>query len=442
MLDLNALFFPKSICVVGASNKVSKVGNTIIQNLLKFKKKHNADLFPVNLNEEKILGIKAYKKVSDIPTINLDLLVVCVPKEFVLSVLQDCAKKKTKFAIVISSGFKEIGDLNSENKLKEIAKKNKIRIVGPNVLGVLDNTTKLDTLFLPSSKEKRPDFGNISVISQSGTVGAILLDKFAELGTGINKFVSYGNASDINECDLIEFFNSDKDTKVICCYIEEIVDGKRFLKLMKTKKKPIIILKAGKSKKGIQSVQSHTGNLAGDFNVYNGVFKQFEIVNADTVNELVDFSKAKLLKPIKSTTIITNGGGYGILLSDFFEKYTVPVKEISEKTKNILRKNLPKGVSVRDPFDLMGDADAKRFLETIKLTEKETDTFVVVLLGQTPALTKETVENLLHGIAKIKKQFVFLSTMKAYTKIIAKKGFCVFENPEDLAKGLSLIVKK
>ncbi len=269
MQNLDALFFPKSICVVGASNKVGKVGNTIMQNLLKYKRKHNTSLFPVNLNEEKILGIKAYKKVSDIPAKNLDLVVVCVPKEFVISVLQDCAKKKTKFVIIISSGFKETGDFKSENKIKEIAKKNKIRIVGPNVLGILDNSTKLDTLFLPSSKEKRPDFGNISVISQSGTVGAILLDKFAELGTGINKFVSYGNAVDINECDLIEFLNADKNTKVICAYIEEIVDGKRFLKLMKTKKKPIIILKAGKSKKGIQSVQSHTGNLAGDFNFFS-----------------------------------------------------------------------------------------------------------------------------------------------------------------------------
>ncbi len=149
-----------------------------------------------------------------------------------------------------------------------------------------------------------------------------------------------------------------------------------------------------------------------------------------------------MLSKIKSATIITNGGGYGILLSDFFEKYNIPVKDISDGTKNILKKNLPYGVSLKDPFDLMGDADAGRFLETIKLTEKETDTFVIVLLGQTPALTKETVENLLQGITKIKNQFVFLSTMKAYTKIISKKGFCVFENPEDLAKGLSLIVRK
>lgn len=429
---MKELFNPKTIAVIGASNKKGKIGNTILENLLISKK----SIYPINLDEKKILGLKAYPSLKNIPIKNLDLAIIAVPKNYVLNVLQDCVVKKTKYVIIISSGFKEAGDLDSELKIKDFAKKNKIRIIGPNVLGIYDNYSNLDTLFLSKESQKRPKKGNISLISQSGTVGGILINQFEKKSLGLNKFVSYGNACDVNECDLIEYLNKDKNTQIIACYIEEIIDGKRFIKILRKQKKPIIILKAGKSRKGSESVQSHTGNLAGDYSIYNGIFNQFNIVSANTVNELVNFS-AILSKPkTKNITIITNGGGYGILLSDYFEEYNIPILDFSDNLKNVLKKNLPFGVSVKNPIDIMGDANTERYLTAINLTKQISDTYVIILLGQVSTINKEEVLNLKKGLEKLNKNIFIISTMDEYTKIL-QENFLVYEFPEDLAKSLS-----
>jgi acyl-CoA synthetase (NDP forming) len=436
---LTKLFNPKSVCVIGASNKPGKIGYTIMENLLHYKV--HRDIYPINIDSPQILGLKAYSKVSDIPIKELDLAIVCVPKVFVAQVLKDCVKKKTKFAIIISSGFKEAGDLKAEQEIIDIAKKGKLRLVGPNVLGMFDNYSKLDCVFLPIATQKRPKEGIISLVSQSGTVGAILIEQFEKAKIGLNKFVSYGNASDINECDFLEYLNNDKDTKIIAMYIEEIMNGKKFVELLKRIKKPIIILKAGKSKKGSQSIQSHTGNLAGDYSVYKGIFEQFGIINAESIHQLINYSKAMLLKPIKNVTIITNGGGYGILLSDALEKYGVPILELSDKTKDVLKKQLPFGVGVRNPIDVMGDSNAERYIKAISLTEKETDTYIVILLGQTTAINKEEVIKIRDTLKKTKKNVIFISTMDSYTELI-EKDFIVFEFPENLAKAISINLRK
>ncbi len=434
---MNELFNPESVAVIGASNKQGKIGYTILKNILNSRKQ----IYPINLNEKIVLGLKAYPSLKNIPIKQLDLAIIAVPKEYVFDVLKDCAKKKTKYVIIISSGFKEAGDLISENKLKEFAKKNKIRIVGPNVLGIFDNYNNLDTLFLSTEAQKRPKRGKISLISQSGTVGGILINQFEKKNIGLNKFVSYGNACDINECDLIEYLNKDNNTDVIACYIEEVINGKRFVEILRKQKKPIIILKAGKSKKGSQSVQSHTGNLAGDYSVYKGIFNQFKVINANTVNDLVNYSAIISKKPITDITIITNGGGYGILLSDYFEEFNIPILELSEKVRNQLKKYLPLGVSVKNPIDLMGDSDCKRYLTAINLTKSISNTYVIILLGQVSTINKEEVIKLKLELEKLNKNIFFISTMQEYTKIL-QESFLVFEFPEDLAKSLICNIKK
>ena len=435
---LSKLFNPKTIAVVGASNKPGKIGYTIMRNLL-----HNSrarQLFPINIDSPKILGLRAYKKVSDIPIKKLDLLVIAVPKASVLNVLKDSAKKNTKFAVIISSGFKEAGDLQTEEAIIKFAKRNKIRIIGPNVLGVYSADSGLDTLFLSLTAQPRPKLGKISLISQSGTVGAILMFEFEKNKIGLNKFISYGNASDINECDLINALNKDENTDVICAYIEEIIDGKRFIDLMRRQKKPIIMLKAGKSKKGSQSVKSHTGNLAGDSSVYSGIMKQFNIIDAETVNDLVNYAKVQGLKQIRDVTIITNGGGYGILLSDHLEQYGVPIKDLSSKLKTNLKKNLPFGVSVRNPIDIMGDADADRYIDAIRLTKRETDTYIIILLGQVSTIDRENVQKLYNYCTTLNKNIIFISTEDEYTKLLENK-YLVFQYPQSLARALKIKLK-
>lgn len=434
---MQELFNPKTIALIGASNKKGKIGNTILQNLLLSKKA----IYPINLDEKIILGLKAYSSLKSIPIKNLDLAIIAVPKAYVFDVLKDCAVKKTKYVIIISSGFKEAGDLDSELKIKSFAKKNKIRIVGPNVLGIFDNYSNLDTLFLSRDSQKRPIKGNISLISQSGTVGGILINQFEKKNLGLNRFISYGNACDINECDLIEELNKDINTKIIACYIEEVIDGKRFIELLRKQKKPLVILKAGKSKKGSQSIQSHTGNLAGDYSVYNGIFNQFNVINANTVNELVNFSSILSKPKIKTVTIITNGGGYGILLSDYFENYNIPILELSEIQKEKLKKALPLGVGLKNPIDIMGDSNCERYLTVINLTKSFSDTYVIILLGQVSTINKDDVLNLKKELEKLNKNIFFISTMEEYTKILQEK-FLVYEFPEDLAKTLSCNLKK
>ncbi|PIU21965.1 MAG: CoA-binding protein [Candidatus Diapherotrites archaeon CG08_land_8_20_14_0_20_30_16] len=436
---LEKLFNPKTLAVVGASNKPGKIGFSIMQNLLHYNV--HRKLFPVNIDCPQILGLKAYPKVSDLPLKELDLVIIAIPKPFVIDVLKDCAKKKTKFAVIISAGFKEAGDLHSEQELVQIARKTKIRIVGPNTLGIFDNFNKLDCLFLSITAQKRPKLGNVSLISQSGTVGAILIEQFEKNKVGLNKFVSYGNACDVNECDLLEYLNKDKHTKIIAFYVEEIIDGKRFIKILRKQKKPIVALKAGRSKKGSQSVQSHTGNLAGDSSVYSGIFKQFNILNAENVTDLVNFSKSQNIKSIKNTTIITNGGGYGILLSDHFEQYNIPILELAEKTKSALKKVMPFGVGTKNPIDIMGDADSNRYIQAIELTKKETDTYIIVLLGQTTTITKEGVIELANYLKRLNKNIVFISTEDRYTEIL-ENDFLVFEFPEELARAISVRVKR
>jgi len=435
---LERLFNPKTVALVGASNKEGKIGNTIMMNLLHY----HADrtIYPININEQEVLGKKAYSKIYDIPEKELDLAIISVPKDFVIDVIKDAGKKKTKFAIIISSGFKEAGDLKAEEELIKIAKKNKVRIVGPNVLGMFDNYSKLDCIFLPLAMQKRPKPGNISLVSQSGTVGAILVNEYYKAHIGLDKFVSYGNSSDLNECDFLEYLAKDDNTKIIASYVEEIIDGKRFINIVKKYKKPLIILKAGKGKKGSQSIQSHTGNLAGDYSVYKGLFKQFGIINADNIDELVNFSKAMLLRKIKNVTIITNGGGYGILLSDALEQNKIPILDFSDSMLAKLKKELVFGAGVKNPIDLMGDASAERYLQAIKLTESVTDTYIIILLGQTTAINKEGVMQLSNALKSMTKNVVFISTMDSYTEIL-EKDFLVFEFPEQLAKALSVNVK-
>jgi len=436
---MQALFNPKTIAVVGASNKPGKIGFAIMKNILHYHV--HRKLFPINIDSSTILGIHAYKFVKDIPIEELDLCVICVPKQFVLQVLKDCAKKKTKFAIIISAGFKETGDLKSELEIKEFAKKNKIRIIGPNVLGLYDCYNKLDTLFLPIDYQPRPRFGKVSLLSQSGTVGAILLEQFEKKNLGLNKFISYGNACDINECDLIEELNKDENTDIIAAYIEEVIDGKRFIEILRKQKKPLIILKSGKSKKGSQSVQSHTGNLAGDYSVYNGIFNQFNVVSARSVTELVGFAQAHLLKKIKNTIIITNGGGYGILLSDHFEENNIPILDLTDKQKSELQKVLPLGVGLKNPIDIMGDSDAERYITVINKTKSYADTYVIVLLGQTSTIDEVGVHRLKTELEKLNKNIVFISTVDKYTKMLQDK-FLVYEFPEQLAKSISCNVIK
>src|SRR3989338_6565130 len=317
-MNLDKFFNANNIVVIGVSRNPNKVGHIIFRNFIDGG--YHGKIFIVNPNASNILNHVSYKNVLDIKH-KLDLAVIAVPSKLVLDSVRDCKKKGIKDLIIITSGFSEIGNVKGENELRDYLNKNDMRCIGVNCLGIFDAHTKLDTLFLPRYRLKRPKEGGISFVCQSGAVGSTILDLATEQGYGFSKFVSYGNAMNIDESDLIEYLGEDENTKVICLYVEGIKDGKKFMEIAArvSKKKPIIAIKGGVTEQGGKAIMSHTGSLAGSAEVYKGAFKQCGVVQAETIGDMFRCAKAleKSMAPKgRRVQVITNGGGYGILSTD------------------------------------------------------------------------------------------------------------------------------
>src|SRR3989344_6838974 len=278
MGGLDNFFYPKSVAVIGASNNENKVGNALMHNLKKF----NGKIFPVNLKENEILGVKAYKSVLDIKE-DIDLAVIAIPEKYVYKVLEQCGKKKIKNIIIITAGFSEVGNSKGEKKLKEISKRYKIRILGPNNFGTVNPYINLDTSFSKLTPEK----GNIALISQSGALW-VYISQLSLNNFGFSIFSSLGNMIDVDFADIIEYLNNDKNTKAIVCYIETLKNGKKFMDICKKSKKPVIAIKAGSTSAGQKATLSHTGSLAGEIEIYKAAFKQSNVFLAETVEDAFD----------------------------------------------------------------------------------------------------------------------------------------------------------
>jgi acetyl coenzyme A synthetase (ADP forming)-like protein len=428
-------FEPRSVVVVGVSKEKGKIGNVIFRNL-----REHFKTIPVNMHEEEILGVKCYHSVSDIKE-KIDLAVIAVPAEFVIQVVKECGEKKIKEVIIISSGFKEIGNERLEYELLKTLETFKIKCIGPNCLGVFDAHSGMDCMFLPQDKLKRPLKGGISFVSQSGALGAAMLDVLADGGYGFSKFISYGNGLNLGETDFLEFLGEDKNTKVICMYIEGIKDGKKFLKIASKIKKPIIAVKGGKFSKGAKAIMSHTGSLAGQYEVYKGALKQAGIVLVDSLEEM--FDTAKMFEKIdpnskKRIQIVTNGGGYGVLMSDALEENKLDLAEMCLENKKILREKFPKSVSIGNPIDLLGDADIERYKTALDICDKDKniDIIILILLLQTPKIDEEIVE-----VARnVKKPVIVVSTGSHSKQKIAKNleraGMPVYAYTDQVAKAL------
>jgi len=445
-MNLTNFFRAKRVAIIGASREEGKVGNVMFKNFLEpgFK----GEIFPVNPKANEILGYKCYKTVRHISG-KVDLAVIAVPAPAVPGVLRDCHRKRIKDVVLISAGFKEVGNMKLEKKLQYSLKKYGIRCIGPNCLGVYDTTSGIDTLFLPYDRLKRPKKGVISFISQSGALGSAILDLAAEEGYGFAKFISYGNAANIDESDLIEYLGHDPETKVICVYIEGVQDGKKFLETAKkvSAKKPIVIMKGGLTEAGSKATLSHTGSLAGAAQVYQGAFKQANLIIANTLEEMFDYMKVfeKLsMKPKgRRVQVITNGGGYGILCVDEIELNHLQLAELSKATEKELKKKFPPIAVVHNPIDLLGDATAERYKIALDacIKDKNIDIILVVVLSQTPRIDLEEVTHLLaEEVKQSKKPIVAVTTGSTSTELFKKaleaEGVGVFTFPANAVKAL------
>ena len=360
----NSVFLsPKSIAIIGASDKEGSVGRAITNNIMKGYK---GTIYPISPTRETVFDKKAYKSVLDVPG-KVDLAVVVTKNTIVPSVLEECGKKKLRGAIVITAGFKEVDEEGAklEQKLKDIAKKYKLQIIGPNCLGVmnLEPQTMMNSTFLKIT----PKSGEIALVSQSGAICAALVEDASAQGIGFSAVISMGNKADMSEIDILKMLAEHKQTKVIVIYLEDMGNGQEFLRVCKDitrkKKKPVLVLKSGRSPEGAKAAMSHTGALMGSDEIYDALLKQSGAIRVDTMEELFDYATAFSKQPLPMNgdlVIVSNAGGPAIISTDACSKLGINMAKIEEIRKKIDAVIPPWGSS-RNPVDIVGDADFKRF---------------------------------------------------------------------------------
>ena len=361
--SLNALFQPRSIAVIGASRRPDTIGYQIVDNLLRHG--YTGVVYPVNPMAPAVHSIPAYPSVSAIPG-EVELAVIVVPKDGVLDVVEECGGKGVKALVVISAGFKEVGGegVAREARLAALARFYGMRVVGPNCMGVLntDPGVSMNATFAPSM----PPHGPTSFMSQSGAMGVTILDYAAEYGIGIHHFVSVGNKLDISGNDLVEYWGEDDGTRVMLMYLENFGNPRKFTTLARamTRRKPIVVVKSGRTKSGARAAASHTGALAGVDVATGALLAQCGVLRAESVQELFDIAMALEDQPIPAgnrVAIVTNAGGPGIMIADACESQGLEVVELSAETQTRLREMFPAEASVRNPVDMIASATSESY---------------------------------------------------------------------------------
>ncbi len=427
--ELKAFFEPEAIAVIGASRDVNAPGWVIFKNLLENKEKGwlKADVYGVNIKGGELFGHPLYRSILDVPS-DVDHAVIVIPAKYVPGAMEECGKKGVKVASIISAGFSEIGNVELEKRVVEVARKYGIRIIGPNGLGVFDAYSGVDTMFLPYCKPlngkellatPRPKKGYIMFISQSGALGVSVLDYMYGEGIGVSKFISYGNKADVDEVDMLLYALKDETVRVVMIYLEGLKgDGRPLVKIGKefSKHKPIVILKGGRTKAGARATMSHTASLAGNVKIYQVAFETMGAIMADDLVEFLDVTKALAFQPPargRNIAIVTNGGGAGILATDKAEKIGLNVIPTPENLLAKLKKaqeegKIPPVATFSNPIDLSGSASNESYIAAIEAVMENDDIHAVLIIGlhHVPLLTSSFVDEIAQIIKKYKKPVV------------------------------------
>ncbi len=465
---LDAFFNPRSVAVVGATKKVDKAGHVIFKNFAANKGRgvFKGELYPVNPNEDSILGFKCYPSITHIPS-EVELVVIIVPAKVVPAIMQEAAAKKVQVAVIISSGFKEVGNSELEDQIVATAKAAGIRVLGPNCLGIYYSKTGVDTLFLPETKvlttgedvvaTPRPLPGNIAMVTQSGAFGVAALDYLTGRQMGISKFVSFGNKCDVTESDILGYLLHDKETRVVLLYVEDIKQGREFIKIAKkvTAKKPVVVIKSGKSVAGARAAASHTGAIAGSDKIYNAAFEQSGIIRARDMEEFFDTGKALAMQPPalgKNIGILTDAGGPGVMTVDECELLGLTVDHFSDETSQAFQKLKDQGILLKiaatsNPVDLTGSVTDDMFEVAAELMFKDKEIYGIILLGlhHMPGLREKYIGCVAKVAAKYTKPIVMCdigeTEMALYTRSrFDKLGIPSYPSPEDAARAMKALV--
>jgi len=433
---LDALFDPRSIAVIGASADPKKVGYAVLNNLIRFK--FPGRLTPFNPSGGEILGLRTSAVVGDIGE-PVDLAVIVIPARFVAASLRECAAAGIRAAIVISAGFKEAGAEGTllEEELKAIGRERNIRILGPNCLGLINTANDMNATFAADMLPR----GKIGFFSQSGAMGIAIMDWAIGNDVGFSKFISLGNKADLSEIDFIEYFMNDPGTSMILGYIEDVVDGRRFMEVAAraTKVKPIILLKSGGTEAGARAASSHTGALAGSDVAFDAAFKQTGVMRAAGVQDLFDtalaFSEGKVPAGNR-LLVVTNAGGPGIIAADAAERVGIRLAHMTKESIEAMKTKLPPNASFFNPVDVIGDATSARYAAVLEQAVKDpfVDGMLVILTPQAMTDMERTAEVVIAAAGSTDKPVItsFMGEARVRSAITLLKDASVpnFSYPE------------
>jgi acetate---CoA ligase (ADP-forming) len=377
--EIKYLFEPRGVAIVGASRDPSKIGHKFVQNIS--ASGYKGQLYPINPEGGEILGFKVYKSVEEIEGI-VDVACIIIPAKYVFDSIKSCAKKGVKFAVIIASGFAEVGNMVEEKKIVAFARENGMRILGPNIFGIYSASSALNATFGPINV--RP--GNVAVITQSGAIGIGMMGKTVTENIGLSAIVSVGNKSDIDESDLLEYLVAQDQTHIVLMYIEGVGDGERLVKILKkaVQKKPVVVIKSGRSRRGAMAAASHTSSLAGEDRVFDDIIKQCGVIRAETIHDALNWCHYLASSPMpegENTVIITNGGGIGVLAADACEKYNVNLYDDLPNLAKIFEKVIPSFGSSKNPIDLSGQAPVSNYDSALTSALNSSDIDAVICLA-------------------------------------------------------------
>ncbi len=425
---MDLFFNAKSVALIGASPEVGKIGNSVMESLAKHD--YKGKVYPVNAKGyPEIMGVKAYKNLMDIED-PVDVVIVTVDLKFVPDLLVECGKKNIHNMVIISGGGKELGGERAaiEKRVQDLSRELKVRIIGPNCIGIFNGENRLDCAFQGHRRMLRPKQGNVSFLSQSGTVGIAFMETSDAFG--LSKMISYGNRSDVDEADMIHYLAQDPSTNVIGLYVEGLGDGRKFMNsaknVIKQYQKPIVVFKNGRSTKGAKQAASHTGSLGGSFAVISGAFEQTGIISVDSYEELTSALKALTWQPVpkgNKIAMVTNGAGPIIAAIDNFERLNLELAQLSDQTMKSFKEHYPATYVIGNPCDVTGSASADdyRFAIQAFLDDPNIDIVMPWFVFQDDPL-EEKIVDILADFQKQKKKPILIGAMGGpFTEKISKK---------------------
>lgn len=428
---IGKLLNPKSIAVIGASGTIGKAGNIIFSAL----RYYDAKLYPVNPHESSLFGYKVYPSIGEVPG-PVDVAIITVGARLAVEVAEECARAGAEILIIVAGGFGESGSKGKEfeQRLKALPGQYGCRILGPNSLGVFVPATGFDTIFVEHGDKALAEGGSIAFITQSGSVGVESLGLASNTGYGMRAFIGLGNKIDLNELDFLHYFGRDEQTGCLALYVESIEEGRGFLTQAKaiSRKKPVIILKAGRTPAGASAVSSHTGRLAGSDKVISGAFRQYGIQRALDDEELCDASKALAsLAPAAggNTAIVTGAGGFGVMCTDYIEsadsRAPLSLAELSQKTVEKIRSFAPAFASCRNPVDLTASMDNAMMVKTLQalIDDQGVDIIICIAFFAPPSISDTLIEDIADVVRGCPKPVLVFTEYGPYTEHYLKEFY-------------------